>query len=114
MNGDEVVLVLCTAPSRPEPGQRSASELAQALVEARVCACVNVVPGVASVFRWEGRVDHAAEDLLLMKTTRATVPRLRERIAALHPYSVPEMLVFAAVDGLDAYLRWVGDAVGGG
>jgi len=111
MNGGDVVLVLCTAPAQPARGQRSARELAQALVEARVCACVNVVPGVASVFRWEGRVDHAAEELLLVKTTRAMVPQLRERIAALHPYSMPEMLVFAAVDGLDAYLRWVGQAV---
>jgi periplasmic divalent cation tolerance protein len=111
MSGDEVVLVLCTAPAQPAPGQRSARQLAEALVEARVCACVNVVPGIASVFRWEGKVDHAAEELLLAKTTRAMVPHLRERIAALHPYSVPEMLVFAAVDGLDAYLRWVGEAV---
>lgn len=110
----QVVVVLCTAPLEGRDGRLSADALAERLVEEGLCACVNVVPGVRSVFRWQGRVDRADEVLLIGKTTAAAAPRLRERLAALHPYQVPEVLELPVAGGLDGYLRWVVDSVDGG
>lgn len=107
-----VVVVLCTAPAAGERGKPGAEALARQLVDERLCACVNVLPGVRSLFRWQGRVDVADECLLVVKTTAAEAPRLRSRIAALHPYEVPEVLELAVTDGLPSYLRWLVDAVG--
>lgn len=109
MTGDadgapELVLALSTAPDA-EQGER----IARALVEERLIACANLVPGVTSIYRWEGAVQAGAEVLMVMKTRRALVPRLKERLPQLHPYSVPELVVTAVVDGLDAYCRWVRD-----
>ena len=78
-------IVLCTAPVE------AAEMLASTLVEERVAACVNVIPGAVSVYRWEGRVTRAAECLLIAKTSDAAVPRLMARLAQIHPYSVPEI-----------------------
>ncbi|MBL8730935.1 MAG: divalent-cation tolerance protein CutA [Planctomycetes bacterium] len=96
-----VIVALCTAPGAV------AETLAKALVGERLVACVNVVPGVRSFFRWQGEVDVADEVLLVIKTTRAQVPALQRRLPELHPYQVPELLVFDVADGLPAYLRWV-------
>ena len=101
----EVVVALCTAPVD------SAEALARQLVESRVCACVNVLPHVRSFFHWQGALDTADEQLLLIKTTSANVDSLRERIQAWHPYDVPELLVLRVADGLPPYLAWVADAV---
>ncbi|MCA8952424.1 MAG: divalent-cation tolerance protein CutA [Planctomycetes bacterium] len=105
MTATAAVVVLCTAP--PSSGR----ELAQQLVEERLCACVNVLPAVLSCFRWEGRVESAEEMLLVVKTTAAAAPKLRARIVELHPYDVPEVLELPVAGGLPAYLQWLGDAV---
>jgi periplasmic divalent cation tolerance protein len=110
----DAVVVLCTAPATTTaPGRLGAHDLARHLVETGVCACVNVLPGVRSVFRWQGRVDEADEVLLIAKTTSAAAPSLRARLVAAHPYEVPEVLELPVADGLPAYLRWLGDAVTG-
>ena len=107
------VVVLCTAPATSGRVDRlGAHDLARALVDERLCACVNVLPGVRSYFRWEGRVDAADELLLVAKTTAAAAAALRARLVALHPYDVPEVLELAVADGLPAYLRWLFEAVG--
>lgn len=107
------VVVLCTAPAASDrAGRLGAHELARALVDERLCACVNVLPGVRSYFRWQGRVDAADELLLVAKTTAAAAAAVRARIAALHAYEVPEVLELAVDGGLPAYLQWLGDAVG--
>ena len=85
----------------------AADRLADALVGERLAACVTLLPGAQSVYRWEGRVERAEEVQLLVKTTRARFPALRERLVELHPYDVPELLALEAVDGLPAYLDWV-------
>ncbi|HEX5051797.1 MAG TPA: divalent-cation tolerance protein CutA [Planctomycetota bacterium] len=107
----DVVLVLCTAPATAVEGHLGAEELALAVVEEGLCACVNVVPGVRSFFRWQGRVDQAEERLLVAKTTAAAAGRLRQRLVELHPYDLPEVIEVAVADGLEAYLQWVADAV---
>ncbi len=98
------VVVLCTAP------EDRADELARTLVAEGHCACVNVVPGVRSHYRWQGRLESAGEALLVVKTTAAAAPQLRERIVALHPYEVPEVLELAVAGGLPAYLAWLVDS----
>lgn len=103
--------VLMTAPD-PEAADR----LATALVEARLAACANLVPGVTSIYRWEGAVERAKEVLLVLKTTRQRLPALLERAAELHPYDVPEVLALPVEAGHVPYLRWVADETspGGG
>ena len=88
------------------PDPDSARRIADALVDERLAACVNVLPGVQSTYRWEGNVERADEVLLLIKTTRVRLPALQERIKTLHPYELPEVLAVEA-GGLPAYLQWV-------
>lgn len=98
----DVLVVLVTAPSADQ-----AAALARALVEERLAACGNVLPGVRSIYRWEGEVREDAEALLVLKTTRARLEALRERVLALHPYEVPEVLALPVEAGSAAYLAWV-------
>jgi len=76
-------------------------------VEERLVACGNVVPGVESIYRWEGKVETAAEVLVIFKTTIGRYPEMEARVKALHPYEVPEIVSLRVADGLPAYLRWV-------
>jgi periplasmic divalent cation tolerance protein len=99
----DALVVLVTAPSAEK-----AAELARALVEERLAACGNVVPGLRSIYRWEGKVHDDAEALLVLKTTRARFEALRDRVLALHPYEVPEVLALPVEAGSAAYLAWIG------
>jgi len=111
---EPAVVVLCTAPATCDAvGKLPAHELARRLVDERLCACVNVLPGVRSYYHWQGKVDSADELLLIAKTTRAAAARLRERIVALHPYEVPEVLEIAVSGGSPQYLQWLAAAVAG-
>lgn len=112
MTASQAVVVLCTAPLVGNAEARlGGRELAQRLVEERLCACVNVLPSVQSHFRWEGRVESAEEMLLIIKTTAAAAAKLTARLCELHPYDVPEVLELPVAGGLAAYLSWLGDAV---
>ena len=84
-----------------------ARSLARALVDARVAACVNIVPRIDSIYRWQGRVEEEGEQLLLIKTADARVDALRERLFALHPYEVPEFVVLPIGATSDAYGAWL-------
>jgi periplasmic divalent cation tolerance protein len=95
------------------PDADRAISLARALVDEGLAACVNVVPGVRSIYRWEGKVEEADEVLCLIKTRAEIFDRLRRRVAELHPYDVPEILSFAVDDGSPAYLDWVRAATTG-
>ncbi len=79
------------------------------LVEERLAACVNIVPGLRSIYRWQGRVEAADEVLLLIKTTPDRYPQLQDRLRALHPHELPELLAVEPAFGLPVYLRWVAD-----
>lgn len=102
---NDVLVCLCTCPDRAI-GQR----IAETLVGENLAACVNILPGVHSVYRWHGAVEHADEVLLLAKTTRARMDALQARLLELHPYELPELLAVEAVGGLPAYLDWVANA----
>jgi periplasmic divalent cation tolerance protein len=106
--GSEVRVVMVTAPD-----QETGRALARAATEARLAACGNVIPGLTSVFRWEGRVEEAAEVLIMFKTTASSVPALMERVVELHPYDVPEFLALPVSAGHPPYLEWVGNETGG-
>jgi periplasmic divalent cation tolerance protein len=97
-----VLVVLVTTPDSD-----SGHALARALVEERLAACVNVLPGLRSIYRWEGAVEEADECLLLIKVRTAGVARLAERVVELHPYEVPEVVALPVVAGLEGYLEWV-------
>jgi periplasmic divalent cation tolerance protein len=87
--------------------RRQATAIAKTLVREKLAACVNVVPGIASIYRWEGKVEEAREVLLLIKSRAALSKRLAARVKALHSYSVPEVVTIAIASGNPDYLRWV-------
>jgi periplasmic divalent cation tolerance protein len=95
-------VVLTTAGSHEE-----AHNLANALVQRRLAACVNIVPRIESIYRWEGNVDTAEEWLLLVKTTELRFPEVRDAIRELHSYEVPECIAVMITDGSPEYLRWL-------
>jgi periplasmic divalent cation tolerance protein len=100
------VLVL-TALGAPPDAQR----IARALVEERLAACVNVVPGVVSVYRWKGAVEQEGELILIIKTMAQQVDTLKARLLELHPYELPEVVVIPIVGGHQAYLDWLAEQV---
>lgn len=101
---DNVLIVLTNCPD-----EDVADRLARTLVEQKLAACVNRLPAVNSVYRWQGSVERAVEVPLLIKSTRERLPEIQEAIRALHPYEVPEIVAIPVVAGLPAYLRWVVD-----
>jgi periplasmic divalent cation tolerance protein len=105
----DVTVVLCTVPDKA-----TATRIGRDLVERGLAACVNVVDGVTSVYRWQGKVCEDAEALLVMKTTRAGARALAEAVARQHPYEVPEVIALPVDGGAGPYLRWVRGAVGSG
>jgi periplasmic divalent cation tolerance protein len=104
----EQVVVLMTAGSQEE-----AEEIANVLVKEMLAACVNVLPGVTSVYRWEGQVQRDQEWLLIAKSTTKVLDALVRRVQALHSYDLPEVIALPVVGGSEAYLRWVDGEVQG-
>ena len=100
--GDDARVVLMTAPD-----QEVAQRIARTLVEERLAACVNLIPGVRSIYRWQGSVEDDAEILLLAKTGRARCAALAARVQALHPYELPEIVVLPVDGGSQRYLDWI-------
>ncbi len=101
------LVVLVTAPSAEK-----AAELGRAVVSERLAACANVVPAIRSIYWWEGKVQDDAEALIVLKTTRARFEALRDRVLALHPYQVPEVVALPIEAGSEKYLEWIGGEVG--
>jgi periplasmic divalent cation tolerance protein len=89
-----------------------AAALAKTLVEERLAACVNIVPGVRSIYRWQGAVSQDLEQQLIIKTATASLNALEARLRQLHPYELPEFIVVHVSGGSDAYLNWVTESVG--
>ena len=106
MTDKRVVLTTCGS-------HEEALRIAHELVEKRLAACVNVVPGIESVYQWKGKVETGSEWLLVIKTTSGAVGALQDLVQEIHSYKVPEFLVLSIEDGSEAYLEWIGDSVGG-
>ena len=104
MTDKKLVLTSCGS-------QQEARRIAEALVERQLAACVNIVPQIASVYRWQGKVETAEESLLVIKTTAAAFERLQEALGELHSYEVPECIEIGIEDGSAAYLEWIGESV---
>jgi periplasmic divalent cation tolerance protein len=105
-NSPEFVCILTACADSEQ-----ARNIADALVSEHLAACVNVLPGVESVYRWQGKVERANEVLLLIKTTRERFPEVRKRIVSLHSYDTPEIICLPIEEGLDKYLTWLHDNV---
>ena len=96
------IIVLCTCPDND-----TAEALAGDLVTAQLAACVNILPGIRSTYRWQGEVETANEVLLMIKTTMPRYEALEARIQRQHPYELPEILWVGIGGGLDGYLAWI-------
>lgn len=92
------------------PDADTAGKLARQLVEQRLAACVNVLAGCLSVYRWQGDVQEDGEVPLIIKTTVDRLPALRDWLKLNHPYELPELVAVEVVDGLPEYLAWVADS----
>jgi periplasmic divalent cation tolerance protein len=99
---EQVLLVMTNMPDAA-----AAQSLARALVESRLAACVNLMPGVQSVYRWRGAIEQASEVTLLIKTTQQRFAQLRQAILSSHPYDLPEVLAVPVSEGHLPYLQWI-------
>ena len=103
-DSDAAVLVFTNAPDREVAGR-----IADALVAKRLAACVNLLAGCTSVYRWEGEVERAEEVPMLIKTRAARYPEVEATIRQLHPYELPEIIAVPLTQGLPDYLQWVAE-----
>jgi|ERR1700741_3178330 periplasmic divalent cation tolerance protein len=100
-------IVLSTAGSEEE-----ARKIAHHLVEQQLAACVNIVPQIESIYRWQGKVESSREWLLVIKTSADKFAAVRDAIRELHSYDLPECIAIAIDDGSAAYLEWIGESIG--
>ena len=104
---DGYLLVLTTCPDRV-----TVARIATALLDEKLAACINEVPGIRSHYRWKGRVEHDDEVLMLVKTTVAAYGRAEALIREHHPYELPEVIAVPLAAGSEAYLRWITESTG--
>ena len=100
-------IVLSTCADREE-----AERIAHRLVEQHFAACVNILPGVQSIYRWQGRVESASEVLMLIKTSAGHSDEVQSTVASLHSYEIPELVVLSVSSGSEAYLAWLDASLG--
>lgn len=105
-NSSPYLLIYITCGSK-----ENATQIATALVEEQLAACVNILPGIESVYRWKGKVESAPEYLLMIKTRREMFGTLRERVCKMHHYELPEIIAVPIVAGLEPYLNWITESV---
>lgn len=99
-------MVFCSCPSY-EIGQ----EIATKIVEAKLAACVNIIPGLTSIYSWEGKIETSSEVLLLIKTTEKVYSQLEKSLIHLHPYDCPEIIGVPIEQGNKGYLEWIKQAI---
>lgn len=101
------LIILCTCSD-----SATAERIAETVVGERLAACVNIVPGLTSIYRWENQMQRDTELLLLIKTRQTVYPQLEARIRELHPYQIPEIIALPIQTGSAAYLDWIADSMG--
>ena len=99
---ETIRIVLCTFPTA-----EGARQIGTVLVEKQLAACVNLIPGVESIYRWQGKVESAGETLALFKTSEAAYHEFAEELATLHPYEVPEIIAIEPAAVAGSYADWV-------
>ena len=104
---NQLLVVYCTCPE-----QAVAERIAETAVSERLAACVNLIPGLTSIYRWKGEIQRDPEWLLMLKTRSAVYPLLEARISELHPYDTPEIIALPIQAGSSAYLDWIADNTG--
>ena len=104
-NNTKSILVLSTFPET-----ESVKSVAETLVNEKLAACVNVIPGVQSIFRWQDKIDNANENILIIKTKDSLYDELEVRIKELHPYELPEIISVPIDKGLNKYLDWISES----
>jgi len=97
-----LLMVYCTCPNHDV-----ATKMAEDIVDAGLAACINIVPGLTSIYRWQGKRQQGSEELLLIKTTLESYPALQQFIVDSHPYELPELIAVPINTGLPAYLDWL-------
>lgn len=108
MDKNEMILVFCTFPDR-----ESARQVGTFLVETQLAACVNLIPGVESIYRWQGAIESAQEIQALFKTTRSCLPAFEQTLSAHHPYDTPEIIAIRPETVSKRYSDWVQQSVTG-
>jgi periplasmic divalent cation tolerance protein len=103
MSSAETCVVILTTVGEEAAGEA----IARALVDERLAACVNLLPAMASFYRWDGQMTRDVEHQLVIKTTRGRVAEVEARVSALHPYDLPEFLVLAVEAGNEGYCAWI-------
>jgi periplasmic divalent cation tolerance protein len=104
VNAEDCVVVMITAS-----GEEEAARIGRELVEARLAACVNIIPSVRSLYRWEGSLQDDREVIMIVKSRKGLFDPLKEKVKELHSYEVPEILALPVVKGLDEYLSWMAE-----
>jgi periplasmic divalent cation tolerance protein len=98
------ITVLVTAPTE------RAGDIARGIVESQLAACVNIVPSLRSIYRWQGKICDEQESLLIIKSRASCFSALREKVLELHPYEVPEVIALPITEGHLPYLQWIDDS----
>ena len=106
MKNNDYAVLLVTAKDIPE-----AQKIADGLLRAKLVACANIVPGVQSLFWWQGKIDQANEVLLVLKTKAERIKEIITKVKSLHSYDVPEIIAVPIIAGAEDYLKWLADSV---
>ena len=99
-----VILVTCA-------NKNQAKKIAAGLINAKLAACVNIIPGVESLFWWENKMDHADEVLLIVKSKKTKLARIIKKVRSLHSYSTPEIIALPIIAGDKDYLKWINESL---
>jgi len=98
----DVIIILVTVPNN-----ESAAKISKSLVDRKLAACVNTIPGITSYFRWQDKLNIENEILLLIKTVKSNFDKVRMAVELIHPYDLPEIIALPVSDGSQAYLKWI-------
>ncbi len=99
---DTYIIVICTSPSA-----KISIQIAEECIKKRIAACCNIVPGITSVYEWQGKIEKSDEQLLILKSTEENFKALENTINSLHPYDVPEIISLKISNGNEPYLKWI-------
>lgn len=102
----DYIIVFCTVPN-----EAAAQKIARQLVEEKLAACCNIIPGLHSIYTWENKIQEDTEHLLIIKSRQKVFSRLEDRLKEMHPYSIPEIIALPIIKGNKEYLKWIGENV---